>query len=147
MAPLVLHVEDDDGDAHLVVRCVGHWPIPVRLQRAIDGREAMDLLQAVADGNQECPNLVLLDLKLPCYHGVEVLRRIREEEAFRALPVVMLTSSEMPSDVEACRKAGCTDYLVKPMDYLDLKAELEKICVRYLASPAESADRQVAYAG
>lgn len=128
----MLHVEDDEGDAHLVVRCLSQWPTPVRIQRASDGREALNTFEAIVNEEQECPDLVLLDLKLPYYHGVEVLRWARAQQSLKGVPIVMLTSSDMPSDVEACREAGCTEYVVKPMDYLDLKAELEGIRQRHI---------------
>lgn len=132
--PLVLHVEDDEGDAHLVVRCLSQWPTAVRIQRASDGREALSIFESVIEGQQETPDLVLLDLKLPYYHGVEVLRWARAQASLSQIPIVMLTSSDMPSDVEACHEAGCTEYVVKPMDYLDLKSELEGIRQRHIVT-------------
>lgn len=138
--PLVLHVEDDDGDAHLVVRCLGQRPSPVRIRRVSDGREAMNTFQEILNGSMELPNLVFLDLKLPYYNGLEILRRVRAEEKFSDLPVVMLTSSDVISDVEACEEAGCSEYVVKPMEYSDLRAVLNDICQKYLTPPTPGPD-------
>lgn len=129
--PLVLHIEDDDGDAHLVVRSLCRGPIPVRIQRAIDGREAISILEDVCKGDADCPDLILLDLKLPFRSGVEVLQWARDQERFHATPIVMLTSSDLESDIEACRSAGCSEYLVKPMDYRELRSTLDQVCHRY----------------
>ncbi len=135
-SPLVLHIEDDDGDAHLVVRCLSHWPSPVRILRAADGKEALNILGEIADGAHERPHLVLLDLKLPFYTGIEVLRWARDREPLCDMPVVVLTSSDMESDVEQCHEAGCTEYLVKPMDYLALKKTLDDLRHRhFVATP------------
>jgi len=138
--PLVLHVEDDDGDAHLVVRCLGQRSTPVRIRRVSDGREAMSTFQEILKGSMEMPNLVFLDLKLPYYNGLEILRRVRSEEMFGDLPVVILTSSDVISDVEACEEAGCTEYVVKPMDYADLRTALNEVCQKYLSPSVPGPD-------
>lgn len=130
--PLVLHVEDDDGDAHLVVRCVANWPVNVRIQRAINGGEALNLIREIELGEHETPHLVLLDLGLPYYSGAEILLAMRAIGAFQDVPIIVLTSSEIPEDMEECREAGCTEYVVKPMVYLDLKQELDRVCKQHL---------------
>jgi two-component system response regulator len=69
--------------------------------------------------------VVLLDLKLPALDGLEVLRQLRAEPATRLIPVVVLTSSNQPSDVSRAYALGVNSYLVKPVDY-DQFVELMK---------------------
>lgn len=130
-SPLVLHIEDDDGDAHLVVRCLGHWPKPVRILRAADGKEALEILESIDSGDHEHPHLVFLDLKLPYYTGIELLRWKSERTNLGKLPFIVLTSSDSQSDTDQCHEAGCTEYFVKPMDYIGLKKTLDEIRTRH----------------
>ena len=88
----VLLVEDNADDEALTVMALRG--VPATLEVARDGQEAMDYL--TSDG-KALPRLVLLDLKLPKIDGLEVLRRIREDDRTRLTPVVVLTSSNAPT--------------------------------------------------
>jgi DNA-binding response OmpR family regulator len=134
--PLVLHIEDDEGDAHLVVRSLAHSSCDVRIARAVDGREALSIVNAVAEGEYERPHLILLDLKLPFVSGAEILRIARSKSVFSDVPIVVLTSSDAEDDVAACADAGCSEYVVKPIDYLEFKSVIADLCDRYLRKVA-----------
>ena len=97
----ILLVEDNADDEALTVMALRG--VPATLEVARDGQEAMDYL--TSDG-KALPRLVLLDLKLPKIDGLEVLRRIREHDRTRLTPVVVLTSSNAPNDVECPRGRG-----------------------------------------
>jgi CheY-like chemotaxis protein len=62
------------------------------------------------------PRVVLLDIKLPLVNGIDVLRRLKESDETRHLPVVMLTSSDEDRDLAECYKLGANSYIVKPVD-------------------------------
>lgn len=79
---------------------------------ARDGLEALDILSREA-----LPKLVLLDLKLPRMHGLEVLRRIRAHARTRFLPVVILSSSDEESDIVRSHELGVNSYIVKPVNF------------------------------
>jgi two-component system, response regulator len=116
----ILLVEDDPSDIDLTKRAFEQARINNELVVAQDGREAIDLLiGAPGDGLEPMPlpALVLLDLRLPVFGGLEVLRRIREDSRTRRLPVVILTSSKEEEDVAASYDLGVNSYIRKPVDF------------------------------
>jgi CheY-like chemotaxis protein len=108
----ILLVEDNPDDAALTE--IALRGLPASLQVARDGQEALDYL--FIDAN-ELPRLVILDLGLPNIHGLEVLRRIRENERTRSTPVVILTSSTAPDDIATGYRYGANSYVCKPVDF------------------------------
>jgi two-component system, response regulator len=120
MSPkLILVVEDNEDDLALGLRAIKKCKGDFRVVTARDGAEAVDILGLGPIPNQEpiAPDLILLDLKMPKKSGIEVLESIRANAAFDMTPVVMLTSSDEPSDLEACYGRGANSYTVKPVDY------------------------------
>src|SRR5690606_20739404 len=88
---------------------------------ARDGVEALDYLFGTgphATNPNPLPQLVLLDLKLPKVDGLEVLRRIREDDRTRLLPVVVLTSSKEEQDLVQSYRLHANSYIRKPVDFL-----------------------------
>jgi two-component system response regulator len=117
----ILLVEDNDDDAELTARAFREAKIGNPLVRVCDGVEALDYLfgrGAYADRDvDQLPSIVLLDLKLPRLDGLDVLRAIRETDATRRLPVVMLTSSDHDRDRLAAYDNHVNSYVRKPVDY------------------------------
>src|ERR1700722_13139872 len=105
-SPLILHVEDEDGDARTVARTISKMTCAFRLIRAIDGKEALRLLSEIERGDHEAPDLILLDLKLPYASGMEVLRSARATRSLAETPIVILTSSDVEEDRRQCAKLG-----------------------------------------
>src|SRR5688572_20025600 len=92
--PVILLIEDEPADVLLTQRAVRKGDIRADLRVVTDGLDALDYL--FGDGEIEnAPALVLLDLHLPRISGLHILRRIRETDGTRALPVAVLTSSEL----------------------------------------------------
>jgi CheY-like chemotaxis protein len=109
----ILLVEDNPDDEALTVLAL-RSKTAANVEVAHDGQEAINYL--VNDG-KDLPRLVLLDLKLPKVDGLEVLRRIRDDERTRLVPVVILTSFNAPSDVAASYRLGANSYVRKPVDF------------------------------
>jgi two-component system, cell cycle response regulator DivK len=76
--------------------------------------------EAIQIAGQGATDLILLDLGLPDLNGLEVTRRLKADERTRRIPVIALTGRALPSDVEACRTAGCSGYFAKPVNAAEL---------------------------
>ena len=111
----ILLVEDNADDEQLTLRALRQSDIPNMIRVARDGAEAIDYLFGSASGS--LPDLVLLDLKLPKISGLEVLQKIRSEDRSRALPVVILTSSDEERDIVKSYDLGANSYIRKPVDF------------------------------
>jgi len=128
---VILHVEDDPNDVVLVGMAFRKSGAPVTLQVVNDGEQAVRYLSAEGPySNRKTfprPSLVLLDLKLPRRSGLEVLSWVRSREDLRRLPIVMLTSSSQPNDVNRAYDLMANSYLVKPSGLDDLTELVKKV--------------------
>jgi two-component system, response regulator len=124
----ILLVEDNPDDEALTVMALRI--VPATLEVARDGQEAMDYL---TNDGKALPRLVLLDLKLPKIDGLEVLRRIREDDRTRLTPVVVLTSSNAPNDVVASYRLGANSYVRKPVDFDQFSETIRQLGTYWLA--------------
>lgn len=115
----ILLVEDDPNDAELIRMTIDESRVANEVVHVWDGEEALDYLkrQGPHCNTGEDPALVILDLKLPKLSGLEVLRRIRNDERLKLMPVVIFTSSKEEKDVIEGYKLGANGYVVKPMDF------------------------------
>ena len=117
----ILLVEDNPDDVELTRLAFEESKIANKLVVVSDGAAALDYLFAkgrYADRDPaQLPSIVLLDLNLPKVDGREVLQAIRANEATRTLPVVVLTTSAEPFDVEASYALGVNSYIQKPVDF------------------------------
>jgi two-component system response regulator len=125
----LLLVEDNPDDAELTLRAFRKNNIFNGIHIARDGAEAIDWFfgaGGVADTPSALPGVVLLDLKLPKIDGLSVLRRIRQDERTRYVPVVILSSSDEASDLVTGYQLGANSYVRKPVDFGEfLKATLQ----------------------
>ncbi len=117
----ILLVEDNPADIEITRRALCASAAPVELIVLRDGQEAIDYLRREGPHaerpNWRRPDLILLDLNLPGLSGRDVLERLRAEEAYRFVPVVVLTTSRRPEEVRALYAAGATTYIEKPRDF------------------------------
>jgi len=117
----ILLVEDNEDDVELTVMALTESKITNPVVVARNGVEALDyLLGTGAHAGRdpaEQPVVVLLDIKLPLLNGLDVLKRMREDERTRRTPVVMLTSSTEQADILATYELGANSYVRKPVDF------------------------------
>jgi DNA-binding response OmpR family regulator len=125
----ILLVEDDPDHELLTIRALKKANIVNDIYVARDGSEAIDTLLGP---NSLRPQVILLDLKLPKIDGLEVLRRIRESESTRMLPVVVLTSSDEESDVIRSYQLGVNSYIRKPVNFTDFAEATRQLGMYWL---------------
>jgi CheY-like chemotaxis protein len=127
----ILVAEDDENDIFLMSRAFTRAAIPNPLFVVHNGQEAVDYLSGKGDFSKRdkfpLPGLMLLDLKMPWMDGFDVLKWLRAHPQFDNLPVVVLTSSKLQSDVDQSRQLGVYDYRVKPHGFDDLVRLLDDV--------------------
>jgi CheY-like chemotaxis protein len=111
----ILLVEDDEVDVMAVQRLLRRLGLTNPLRLARDGEAALALLRGEGEQAPLRPILVLLDLKMPRMGGTELLQELDADAVLRGIPVVVLSGSDQPSDMEACRELGAQSYLIKPL--------------------------------
>lgn len=109
--------EDNLPDALLVREAIRMENLPLDVHLAADGQQAIDFIaKAEADPDSPCPHFLLVDINLPKADGFEVLRRLRASERCKAVPVIVISSSDSPSDRGQAAQLGA-GYFRKPPSY------------------------------
>jgi CheY-like chemotaxis protein len=120
---LVLLVEDNIDHAELVIRTMEDHRIANKIKHFSDGQTALDYLLRRGEykdpASSPYPHMILLDLRLPRVDGLEVLRIIKEQDALKNIPVIILTTSEAEKDVARAYDNHVNSYLVKPVGFDD----------------------------
>ncbi len=104
----ILLIEDNEQNRYLLsflLQARGHV-----VSAAVDGPNGIDMAKAAP------PDMILLDIQLPCMHGYQVAKAIKSEPSLAAIPVVAVTSYAMPGDREKAMASGCNGYIEKPID-------------------------------
>ena|SRR5258708_5997513 len=114
----ILLVEDNEGDILLTMEAFKEMKVKNTVTVVKDGVEAIDFLKKRSQANEQVmPDLILLDINMPKLNGIEVLEFIKNDEMFRKIPVVMLTTSSSQADISACYDKFANCYIIKPLDF------------------------------
>ncbi len=124
----VLLVEDNPGDADLVIETLEQGKLKLDIAVAVDGAQALArLLRQPPFEAVVSPDLILLDLNLPKVTGREVLARIKQEPGLREIPVVVLTSSDAEHDIVRSYQLGANCYVTKPVGLVAFQTIVQAI--------------------
>ncbi|HEY0977050.1 MAG TPA: response regulator [Flavobacteriales bacterium] len=123
----VLCVEDNEDFLRFLSHSFNKLEQPVRYDLKRSGQEALQALNG-GQGSAGIPRMILLDLNLPGLSGFDVLKEIRANSRWRHIPVVVLTSSSDPRDIELAHMMGANAYLSKPSTLAELRSLLESTC-------------------
>jgi len=116
----ILLVEDDPGHAVLIEKNLRRSGITQEIITVNDGQSAVNVLLERDSSQSEAhsdPVLILLDLNLPVLDGYQVLKTIKQNERSKRIPVIVLTTTDNPSEVTRCYELGCNAYVTKPVEY------------------------------
>jgi len=117
---VILIADDDAGHARLIEKNLQRIGLRNSILRFENGQDILDFLFRRGKGPKrsiDMAYLLLLDIRMPKVDGVEVLRQIKADPELRKLPVLMLTTTDDPREVSRCHAFGCSNYIVKPVDY------------------------------
>lgn len=133
---VILLVEDNQKDEALTLRALKKSGIANEVTVMRDGAEALDYLfrtGAYAGQNpMHVPTLILLDLNLPKIGGLDVLKRIRNDERTKLLPVVILTSSDEEKDLVEGYRSGANSYVRKPVEFQEFAGAVQQLGLYWL---------------
>ena len=118
----ILFSDDDTDDALLFTQAADLLSSPVLLSFAEDGEQLMRYLS-----KELLPDMIFLDLNMPVKNGIECLKSIRTDQRFDALPIIIYTTSDNPSDINACYSLGASLYIVKPNSFDSIIKTLKKV--------------------
>ncbi|MFN3243479.1 MAG: response regulator [Planctomycetota bacterium] len=120
--------EDDDGHAHLICKNLERAGFDGQVVRCEDGQEVLRYLseqpRPVGAGSRR---LLVLDINMPKLDGIGVLERLRQDPEHQRLPVIMLTTSDSPQEVQRCYELGCNVYVTKPVVYDEFVEAMQRL--------------------
>ena len=115
----ILIAEDDDGHFSLIKKNLMRADVYNEIVRFMNGQEVMGFLgkESAGDAEEAKAYLLILDIRMPKVDGVKVLEVIKADEKLKRIPVIMLTTTDDPVEVDRCYLLGCGLYIVKPVEY------------------------------
>jgi CheY-like chemotaxis protein len=126
----IVLAEDDEGHATLVQRNLRRAGIANDMIHLKDGQEALDYIHCqgrFSDRALDGALLILLDINMPRVNGVEVLQRLKADQKTAKLPVIMLTTTDDPREIERCYQLGCSVYITKPVAYEEFVEAIRRL--------------------
>jgi len=127
---IILIAEDDEGHAELIKEGLESSGICNKTILFGNGEEVWQFLSGTGDNGTRDKSksyLLLLDINMPKMDGIEVLKRMKASEDLKEIPVMMLTTTDDPREVEACYKLGCNIYITKPVDFKKFAETLKRL--------------------
>ena len=134
----ILIAEDDEGHAELILEQLRSAGVSNEIIRFRNGQELWDYLMAEGRRTSQYDShgfLLLLDIVMPGMDGLEVLRRIKADKQWHNLPIIMLTTTNDPLEIEKCYTLGCNCYITKPMEYERFAGTLKKLGLSLMVVP------------
>lgn len=126
---IILIAEDDDGHAILINDGLKEVGVCNQIIRFSNGKEVLDFLtkKEQKEIKDNKAYLLLLDINMPIMNGIDVLRNMKGNEDLKDIPIIMLTTTDDPKEVEECYKIGCNFYITKPIDFMKFAETLNRL--------------------
>lgn len=113
----IILAEDDEGHATLIRKNLKRAGLLNEIIHLRDGKETLDYLEQSKEKKEDIPSLLLLDIKMPKIDGIEVLRKVKTDNILKKMPVIMITTTDDPREINMCHDLGCSNYITKPINY------------------------------
>jgi len=124
LTPLkILLVEDDAIEVMKFKRVLSNFQVNHEVMEANNGEEAQEILSE----KDKLPSIILLDLNMPKMNGIEFLTELKNDEALKYIPVVILTTSSNYKDLKHCYEIGIAGYVLKPLKYEEYVLKMEML--------------------
>ncbi len=117
---IIIIAEDDEGHAELIRKNLFRAGIANEIIHFRDGQEVLDYLFINGDGPHRksgVPHVLILDIRMPKVSGTEVLKELKSDPELCKIPIIMVTTTDDPKEVEHCHALGCSNYITKPVEY------------------------------
>ncbi len=117
---VILVAEDDEGHAGLIRKNLFRAGIANEIKHFMDGQEILNFVFCLGPGphrQKGTSYILLLDIRMPKVDGIEVLRQIKSDPELKKMPVIIITTTDDPREVERCHSLGCNNYITKPVEY------------------------------
>ena len=118
----IVSVEDNKTDAFVIKRTLGSLTNE-DVTVLPDGKSALDYLR----DSSHVPTLILLDISLPCYSGLEILALVRKLDHLLDIPIIMFSSSQLDEEIKAAYRLGANSYVAKPSSHVELESTIGDI--------------------
>lgn len=125
---VLVMIEDDEGHATLIQRNLKRAGIGNKMIHFSDGASVLEYFYGEENGQVHYEKtLVLLDLNLPEVDGYEILKRLKNSPNTRNIPVIVLTTTDNPKEIDRCYELGCNVYITKPVEYDNFTDAIQKL--------------------
>ncbi len=127
---IILVAEDDEGHVGLIRKNLGRAGITNEIVHFKNGQETVDFLFRRGNGPHRQSGdayILLLDIRMPKLDGTEVLKQIKADPELCKIPVIMITTTDDPREVERCHAFGCSNYITKPVEYDDFVNSIRQL--------------------
>lgn len=115
---IVIISDDDEGHTFLIKKNLHRVGIKKNILNFKDGEETLQYFNKNKKNNLKTNNyLLLLDIRMPKISGIEVLQQMKKDQTLSNIPIIVVTTTEDPKEVDLCTKLGCVDYITKPIDH------------------------------
>jgi len=118
--PVIILAEDDDGHAGLIYKILKRAGIENDILHFEDGEKTLNYLFRRSDGfhlEEGVSHIQLLDLRMPVVDGKEVIRQVKQDKELQNIPIIVVSTTDDPQEIENCYSMGCSKYIVKPIKH------------------------------
>lgn len=128
MSVRILLADDEKGHVDLIIRNLRRTGISNEIQHFDNGQAIIDHLKIIEKEDQPLDSyLVLLDIRMPKVDGFDVLKFIKSSPRLKSIPVIMVTTTDDPTEVQRCHELGCNNYVTKPIEYKEFVEAIKRL--------------------